>query len=85
MIPPYVFVVFMSVLVLGMGGINPRSIANVVFMIAWILMPYVIALTAKKHLKDPKHNNVVLVGLTWLFLFLMIPVGEALYFIGIDL
>jgi hypothetical protein len=54
-------------------------------MVTWILIPYAIALKAKQHLKDPMIYKVALVGLTWLFLFLMFPVGEAPYFIGIDL
>ena len=84
---PYGWAAFLTFLMLGMGaGDNPtQAFANVIFAIVWMAIPYVLARAAKKKTNDPNVFNATWVILAWLFIFLMIPVSEALYFIGIDL
>ena len=81
--PPYVFVGFITLTALFMGG--REALPNLIFAIIWMAIPYALARAVEKHFKAPKTFQTVWIVSAWLFCFLLFPVGDALRFIGIDL
>ena len=81
--PPYIFVGFIILAALFMGG--SEALPNLIFAIIWMAIPYTLARAAEKHFKAPKTFQTVWIVSAWLFCFLLFPVADALRFIGIDL
>lgn len=84
LLPPYLIVVFIAFLALMMGG-GIQGVANVLFAIAWMSLPYFLARALKNRFNSPIAFPAIWITLAWLFMFLLEPVAEALYYVGIDL
>jgi len=81
--PPYVFVGFIILMTLLFAG--SEALSNLLFAVIWMAIPYALARAAEKHFKAPKTFQTVWIVSAWLFCFLLLPVADALRFIGIDL
>lgn len=84
LLPPYVIVGYIAFLALLMGG-GIQGVANVLFAAAWMAIPYFLARASKKIFTGPVSFPATWIILAWLFMFLLEPAAEALYYVGIDL
>lgn len=84
LLPPYLIVGYIAFLALLMGG-GIQGLANVLFAVAWMTVPYLLARALSKMLNSPTAFPAAWIILAWLFMFLLEPVAEALYYVGIDL
>jgi hypothetical protein len=84
LLPPYLIVGYIAYLALLMGG-GIQGIANVLFAIVWMALPYFLARASMNMINSPAVFPATWIILAWLFMFLLEPVAEALYYVGIDL
>lgn len=83
LVPPYLFIGLIAFIALLMGGAG--ALSNLLFAIVWMAIPYALGRAAKSHFKTQNSFRATWVISAWLFCFLMFPLAEALYFLGIDL